>query len=162
MKNVQIWQKKLKWTRRCASRVDKLWDVFQTWEYLQVAIPQTLENSMLNIARYYLYYFNWEICWHNYFTISNHIIMTLECLVSNPLRKQNELYWWVPEGRNMSTINDEEALYQNLKNLSWTLKYLRWRILCHKLSSILSRTRQNMYVEELYTTNSPVFYARTH
>ena len=33
--------------------------------------------------------------------------MTLECLVSNTLRKQN-----------MSTIKDEEELYQNLKNLS--------------------------------------------
>ena len=27
---------------------------------------------------------------------------------------------WVPEGRNMSTIKDEEALYQNLKNISIT------------------------------------------
>ena len=25
------------------------------------------------------------------------------------------LYWWVPEGRNMSTIKDEEILYQNCK-----------------------------------------------
>ena len=28
------------------------------------------------------------------------------------------LYWGVPEGQNMSTIKDEEELYQNLKNLS--------------------------------------------
>ena len=33
------------------------------------------------------------------------------------------LYWGVPEGRKMSTIKYEEALYQNLKNLSW-----RWVI----------------------------------
>ena len=30
-----------------------------------------------------------------------------------------ELHWWVPEGRNMSTIKDKEASYQNLKNLSY-------------------------------------------
>ena len=30
------------------------------------------------------------------------------------------LYWWVPEGRNMSAIQDEEALYQNLKKISIT------------------------------------------
>ena len=30
------------------------------------------------------------------------------------------LYLGVPEVRNMSTIEDEEVLYQNLKNLSWT------------------------------------------
>ena len=31
----------------------------------------------------------------------NEIIMTLDCLV---------LHWWVPEKRNMSAIQDEEAL----------------------------------------------------
>ena len=36
----------------------------------------------------------------------NKIIITLECLVSNPLKK------------NKVTIKDEEALYQNLINLS--------------------------------------------
>ena len=34
------------------------------------------------------YYFGWELCWHNHFTMLNKIIMPLECLVSNPLRKQ--------------------------------------------------------------------------
>ena len=34
------------------------------------------------------YYFDQELCWHNYCTMLNEIIMTLECLVSNPLRKQ--------------------------------------------------------------------------
>ena len=33
--------------------------------------------------------------------------MTLECLVSNMIG----LHWWVPEGRNISAIKDEEALY---------------------------------------------------
>ena len=33
------------------------------------------------------------------------------------------LHWWVPEGRNMSAFQDEEALYQNLNNLSNNLWY---------------------------------------
>ena len=33
---------------------------------------------------------------------------------------------WVPEGRNMSTIKDEEALYQNLKNISITKMIYRY------------------------------------
>ena len=36
------------------------------------------------------------------------------------------LYWGVPEGRNMSTIKDEEALYQNLKNLSIIYEYIEY------------------------------------
>ena len=32
--------------------------------------------------------FDWEFFWHNYCTIWNKIIMTFECLVSNPFRKQ--------------------------------------------------------------------------
>ena len=44
------------------------------------------------------------------------------------------LYWWVLEGRNMSTIEDGEALYQNWKNLSliYVYTYMRrgaWRFL---------------------------------
>ena len=34
------------------------------------------------------------------------------------------LYWGIPEGRNMLTIKDEEALYQNLQNLSWISGYI--------------------------------------
>ena len=34
------------------------------------------------------------------------------------------LYWGVPEGRNMSTIKDEEELYQSLKNISNTSLYI--------------------------------------
>ena len=34
------------------------------------------------------YYFDLELCWHNYCTMLNKIRMKLECLVSNPLRKQ--------------------------------------------------------------------------
>ena len=34
------------------------------------------------------------------------------------------LYWGVPEGRNMSTIKDEEELYQSLKNLSIIHQYI--------------------------------------
>ena len=44
------------------------------------------------------------------------------------------LYWWVPEGRSMSTIKDEEVLYQNLENLSWTIGRLRNTV--SKVSSI--------------------------
>ena len=34
------------------------------------------------------YYFDWKLFWHNYCTMLHKILMTLECLVSNPLRKQ--------------------------------------------------------------------------
>ena len=34
------------------------------------------------------YYFDLELCWHNYCTIIKKIIMMLDCLVSSPLRKQ--------------------------------------------------------------------------
>ena len=37
----------------------------------------------------------------------------------NEIFGNSGLYWWIPEGRNMSTIKDEEALYQNLKNIQW-------------------------------------------
>ena len=33
-------------------------------------------------------YFDLELCWYNYCKLLNKIIMTLYCLVSNPLRKQ--------------------------------------------------------------------------
>ena len=36
------------------------------------------------------------------------------------------LCWGVPERRNMSTIKDEEELYQNLKNLSIINKYIKY------------------------------------
>ena len=36
----------------------------------------------------YKYYFGWELCWYNYFTMLNEIMMTLERLASNPSRKQ--------------------------------------------------------------------------
>ena len=29
------------------------------------------------------YYFDWELCWHNYCLMLNNIIMTLDCLVKN-------------------------------------------------------------------------------
>ena len=44
-----------------------------------------MENSAgINVC----YYFDRKLCWHNYRTMLNKIIMTLECLVLNPLRKQ--------------------------------------------------------------------------
>ena len=59
--------------------------------------------------------------------------MTLECLVSNPLRKQMfhqdyiDLRSFVIEGRNMSTIKDEEELCQDLKNHSIIKMIIRLR-----------------------------------
>ena len=44
--------------------------------------PRTLPGVIL------WYYFDSELCWHNYCAMLNKIIMTLERLVSNPLRKQ--------------------------------------------------------------------------
>ena len=49
-----------------------------------------------NYAYMYIYYFDLELCWHN------------QCEMLNK----------IPEGRNMSTIKDEEELYQSLKNIS--------------------------------------------
>ena len=42
----------------------------------------------------------------------------LECLVSNPLRKQKFHQDYID--LCSLTIKDEEALYQNMKNISWT------------------------------------------
>ena len=39
----------------------------------------------------------------------------------------------VPEGRNMSTIKDEEELYQNLKNLSIVKIYIDSGMFLHIL-----------------------------
>ena len=43
----------------------------------------------VNLWAYHIYVivFYWEICWYNYCTMLSQIIMMLECLVSNPLRK---------------------------------------------------------------------------
>ena len=42
------------------------------------------------IHAYRIYYFDSELCWYNYYycAMLNKIIMTIECLVSNLLRKQ--------------------------------------------------------------------------
>ena len=55
----------------------------------------------------------------------SYFIYTWLCITDSNSFNLNEnfenvgLYWWVLEGRNMYTILDEEALCQNLKNISW-------------------------------------------
>ena len=48
--------------------------------------------------------------------------MTLDCLVSNPLRKQMFHQDYID--LSSLTIKDEEELYQNLKNLSIIYIYI--------------------------------------
>ena len=48
-----------------------------------MSIHSTFVNLYINthIYIYICYYFDWELCWHNYCTMLNKIIMTSECLV---------------------------------------------------------------------------------
>ena len=59
------------------------------------------------------------------------IIIVYVEIYYNDVRIFSRLYWGVPEERNMSTIKDEEALYQNLNILSWTYKYIHIYSACN-------------------------------
>ena len=71
-------------------------------------------RSISKLARHYLK--NLRFFWS--FDIMLLRLKLQTCFVLPGLISAIRLYWWVTEGRNMSAIEDEGALYQNLKYLS--------------------------------------------
>ena len=78
-----------------------------------------------------------ELCWHNkvFWVSKEYIGIVVFCIrdhiswiriLTNLIKIFGifGLYWGVREGRSMTTIKDEEALLQNLKNLWWIHIYI--------------------------------------